>query len=80
MNLKRSPIIPIDEEDYPIKTKKEIDSFYNGEIKNFIYNIDRNNFTECFLFVELNIEKEYFKKFISTLRSAGIKKVTIVSM
>lgn len=76
----RSPIIPIDEEDYPIKTKKEIDSFYNGEIKNFIYNIDRNNFTDCFLFVELNIEKEYFKKFISTLRSAGIKKVTIVSM
>lgn len=36
----RSPILPKSEEDYPIKTRFELKSFYEDSRKTFIYNLD----------------------------------------
>lgn len=76
----RSPIIAIDDENYPIKTKKLINSYYNQSIDNFIYNIDINNFSECFLFVELHKSKQDFNDFIEVIKNTSIEKLTIVTL
>ncbi|MBY2575449.1 phosphoribosyltransferase family protein, partial [Clostridioides difficile] len=47
----RSPIINIDKNNYPIKSKFMLKSFYNIDIQNYIYNIDKHNFSKCYLFV-----------------------------
>jgi orotate phosphoribosyltransferase-like protein len=75
----RSPIIAVDDQNYPIKTKNLINSFYNSNIDNYIYNIDKNDFEECFLFVELVKEKEEFYDFIELLKNTSIEKLTVVS-
>lgn len=76
----RSPIIAVDDQNYPIKTKNLINSFYNSNIDNYIYNIDKNDFNECFLFVELVKVKEEFNDLIELFKNTSIEKLTVVSL
>lgn len=76
-SITRSPIIVMDSEEYPIKCKYKIESFYNDKT-NYIYNLKNNGYKESFLFMELDKPKEKINFFINILRGVGIKKVNIV--
>lgn len=74
----RSPIINIDKNNYPIKSKFMLKSFYNIDIQNYIYNIDKHNFSKCYLFVELNKSENSYLEFIDIIKKTSIKELTIV--
>lgn len=74
----RSPIIESCREDYPIKSKFTLNSFYNNDVVNYVYNIDKSDFSECFLFVELNNKKEDYSQIIDIFKQTSIKKLNIV--
>lgn len=74
----RSPIINIDKNDYPIKSKFELNSLYNKNVKNYLYNIDKKDYNECFLFVEFNKDKKVFEEIINIFKQTSIKKLNIV--
>ncbi|MBH6948714.1 phosphoribosyltransferase family protein [Clostridioides difficile] len=74
----RSPIINIDKKHYPIKSKFMLKSFYNIDIQNYIYNIDKHNFSKCYLFVELNKSENSYLEFIDIIKKTSIKELTIV--
>lgn len=74
----RSPIINIDKKRYPIKSKFMLKSFYNIDIQNYIYNIDKHNFSKCYLFVELNKSENSYLEFIDIIKKTSIKELTIV--
>ncbi|HBG2115290.1 phosphoribosyltransferase family protein [Clostridioides difficile] len=74
----RSPIINIDKNHYPIKSKFMLKSFYNIDIQNYIYNIDKHNFSKCYLFVELNKSENSYLEFIDIIKKTSIKELTIV--
>lgn len=65
----RSPIINIDKNNYPIKSKFMLKSFYNIDIQNYIYNIDKHNFSKCYLFVELNKSENSYLEFIDIIKN-----------
>ena len=77
-SITRSPIIEIENENYPINSKFKLNSFYNEEVSNYVYNIDKNNYKECFLFVELNKDKKSYEKIINIFKSTNIEKLNIV--
>lgn len=77
-SITRSPIIEIENENYPINSKFKLNSFYNEEVSNYVYNIDKNNYKECFLFVELNKDKKNYEKIINIFKSTNIEKLNIV--
>ena len=74
----RSPIINIDKKHYTIKSKFMLKSFYNIDIQNYIYNIDKHNFSKCYLFVELNKSENSYLEFIDIIKKTSIKELTIV--
>ena len=76
-SITRSPIIPNDEDEYPIKKKYKLESFYNENI-NYIYNLNVNEYKECFLFMEIDKCEEKIHDFINILKSTGIKRINIV--
>ncbi|MGX4600113.1 phosphoribosyltransferase family protein [Faecalimicrobium sp. JNUCC 81] len=75
----RSPIIEIEKDEYPINSKFEIESFYNKGIKNYVYNLDKKNYSECFLFVESKKDENEFNDIINTFKHTSINKLNIVS-
>lgn len=77
-SITRSPIINMDKENYSIKSKFELKSFYNKEVQNYIYNIDKYDYSECFLFIELNKDKKDYEEIINIFRQTSIKKLNIV--
>lgn len=44
-------------------------SFYNIDIQNYIYNIDKHNFSKCYLFVELNKSENSYLEFIDIIKN-----------
>lgn len=76
-SITRSPIIPNNNGKYPISMKYKLESFYNENI-NYIYNLNVNNYDECFLFMEIDKSKEKVYEFINVLKNIGIKRVNIV--
>lgn len=77
-SITRSPIIEIQNGNYPINSKFKLNSFYNKEIVNYVYNIDKNNYKECFLFVELNKDNRRYEKIINIFKHTNIEKLNIV--
>lgn len=77
-SITRSPIIEIDRDDYPIKSKFELNSFYNSQVKNYVYNLDKKDYEECFLFVEFRKNKEDFEEIINIFKQTSIRKLNIV--
>ena len=77
-SITRSPIINMDKENYSIKSKFELKSFYNKEVQNYIYNIDKHDYSECFLFIELHKDKNDNEEIINIFKQTSIKKLNIV--
>ena len=76
-SITRSPIIPYNNGEYPIRKKYKLESFYNNNI-NYIYNLNANNYEECFLFMEIDKSQQKVHEFINVLKSIGIKRVNMV--
>ena len=76
-SITRSPIIPRNIDGYPIRKKYSLESFYNKNT-NFIYNLNSHNYEECYLFMEIDKERESIDEFINILKSVGIKRINIV--
>ena len=76
-SITRSPIIPNDKDGYPIRKKYKLESFYNKNI-NYIYNLNINNYKECFLFMEIDKCEEKVNEFINILKNIGIRRVNII--
>lgn len=74
----RSPIIDLDIEKYPIKTKFTHNSLYNKDIVNYVYNINKSHYDKCFLFCELNKDKNDFNEIINIFSNTDIKELNIV--
>lgn len=76
-SITRSPIIPDNNREYPIRKKYKLESFYNKNT-NYIYNLDFNDYEECFLFMEIDKCQEKVYEFVNVLKNVGIKRVNIV--
>ena len=74
----RSPIVSLDIENYPIKSKFKHHSIYNEEVVNYIYNIDKYDYRECYFFCEINKKEEEFKEIIDIISNTNIEKLNIV--
>lgn len=75
----RSPIIEMKKDGYSINSKFEIESFYNKGIKNYVYNLDKKNYSECFLFIESKKDESVFNDIINVFKHTSINKLNIVS-
>ncbi|MEG2788505.1 MAG: phosphoribosyltransferase family protein [Romboutsia sp.] len=75
----RSPIVDIEKYGYPINSKFEIESFYNKGIKNYVYNLDKKNYSECFLFIESKKDESEFNDIINIFKHTSINKLNVVS-
>lgn len=73
----RSPIIPIDRDEYPIREKFSFESLYN-ETVNFIYNLNLHEYKECFLFMETEKDEKKLNEFLNLLKIHGIRRINIV--
>ncbi|WP_334304369.1 TRSP domain-containing protein [Terrisporobacter petrolearius] len=47
-------------------------------MKNYLYNIDKKDYKECFLFVEFNEDKKVFEEIINIFKQTSIEKLNIV--
>ncbi|WP_455542813.1 phosphoribosyltransferase family protein [Intestinibacter sp.] len=75
----RSPIVHLDVEGYPIKSKFIHHSLYNEGVVNYVYNIDKYNYDKCFFFCELNKDKFDFAEIINIISNTNIKELNIVT-
>lgn len=73
----RSPIIPINNEKYPIRKKYRFKSFYN-ENMNYVYNLNSHYYRECFVFIEYATNQKKIDDFVNILANTGIKRINIV--
>lgn len=76
-SITRSPIIPFNYKNYPIKKKYKLNSFYNNNI-NYLYNLNINNSKECFLFLETFVNEKRIEDIINLLSSVNIEKINII--
>lgn len=74
----RSPIVDLNQDMYPIKSKFCHHSLYNENIKNYMYNVDKYNYEKCFLFSELNHKEERFEEIINIISNTNIKELNII--
>lgn len=76
-SITRSPIIPFNDKNYPIKKKYKLNSFYNNNI-NYLYNVNINNSKECFLFLETFVNEKRIEDIINLLSFVNIEKINII--
>ena len=74
----RSPVYPINEEDYAVKTAIQFDNPYDNEVENFIYNILPDQYEEVYIFLEIDIETRKKENIVKALAGFGIKYVRFV--
>ena len=72
----RSPVHPINEEGYAIKTAISFENPYDPEIMNFIYNILPGQYDEVYIFLERDIAQEYKTEISIKLSQYSIKHLT----
>ena len=75
----RSPIFPNKEEHYGAKTALCFSNPEDKTIANYLYNIDKDQYDDIFLFFERKVEKENLVELVEQLKSMNVKKINIVS-
>ena len=65
----RSPIYPIDREDYPIRNRFDFESPEDPSIMNYVYNIADKEYDEVFLFFERHIDSDRLKPMLRQFSS-----------
>lgn len=74
----RSPIIHCNQNNYDVKSKIQIKSYYNMDTVNYIYNTVDSDYDECFIFVELKYNEKLDEDIFKMFRGSKVKKVTVV--
>lgn len=74
----RSPIYPVNKEEYGIKSAIEFENPYDTTITNYIYNILPNMYEEIFMFLERDINDESKKDISTKLSQMGVKSLKFV--
>lgn len=75
----RSPIISINDKNYPINSKINLNSSYDSNVSNYLYNIDKTKYDKCFIFLEtqlLNNNKNIIDNISKNINSKNINVVT----
>lgn len=75
----RSPIISINDKNYPINSKIDLRSSYDPNVSNYLYNIDKTEYDKCFIFLEtqlLNNNKNIIDTISKNINSKNINVVT----
>lgn len=75
----RSPIIPIENNQYPINSKIEFKSSYNSDVINYIYNIDKDEYDRCFVFLETKIKDNNKSVIDAIFRNINCKEINVVT-
>lgn len=73
----RSPIVPFEKDDYIIKKRNEISSFYEYARKTFIYNLEKYD-NVIIITDSVNYNKNALKDLSSSLRHYGSTNITFV--
>ncbi|QGG46485.1 phosphoribosyltransferase [Heliorestis convoluta] len=74
----RSPVYPVDKEDYGIRHALAFPSADDPLIPNYVYNIGVGKYEEIFLFLERPLPKERIIPLLQALDSTGIQSIYIV--
>ena len=74
----RSPIIPQQEEGYPIQSVLAYKRPEDTAVVNYLYNIQGNRFDELFWIMERDVSKQFKAQMTHAFKKCGIKKVTFV--
>jgi hypothetical protein len=74
----RSPIHPIQKEQYAVTSAYRFDSFEDPAIVNFMYNLSPGQYDEAFIFIERAHNKEMRKSFELSLAQIGIPLIHLV--
>lgn len=74
----RSPIIPQQEEGYPIQTVLAYKRPEDTAVINYLYNIQGSRFDELFWIMERDVKEQFKAKMTQAFKACGIKKVTFV--
>ena len=72
----RSPIFPIEREDYPVKSRLVFESPDDPQIMNYAYNVSGMEYDEVFLFFERRIDDERLKPILDQFN--GVPVIHIV--
>ena len=74
----RSPIIPQQEEGYPIQTVLAYKRPEDTAVVNYLYNIQGSHFDELFWIMERDVSRQFKAKMTRAFKACGIKKVIFV--
>lgn len=75
----RSPIISLNNNNYPVNSRISFTSSYDSSVINYLYNIDKTYYDRCFIFLETDI-LNYNKDIINTIyKNINSKNINIVT-
>lgn len=76
----RSPIYPVNKENYAINSAIEFKSPNEVGVLNYVYNIPPNYYNELYIFFERNVDDKTLEPLLSRLKLAKIPKIYIVQL
>ncbi|WP_207642557.1 phosphoribosyltransferase [Inediibacterium massiliense] len=74
----RSPIHPLNQEEYGVKNAYSFESFDDPSILNYFYNVPYKGYDDLFIFIEREISSQKLHSFIESLKYTGISNIYII--
>ncbi|WP_129595848.1 phosphoribosyltransferase domain-containing protein [Anaerophilus nitritogenes] len=74
----RSPIYPLDQDEYGAKNVYSFESFDDPSIINYFYNVSYEEYDDLFIFIEREIPQKKLDSFIESLKYTGILNISFV--
>lgn len=74
----RSPIYPVDKENYGAKNRYSFPNPEDLSIDHFVYNIAKNEYEDIFLFFERKVEENQLQKMLDELKNTNISDIKVV--
>lgn len=74
----RSPIYPVNLEHYGAQNRYAFSNPEDPSIQHYLYNIERNQYDDVFLFFEQEIDEENMKELLDELKKTGIADVKVI--
>ena len=75
----RSPIYPVNQENYAIKNRVVYPSPDDPSITNYLYNIPHRYYDEVYIFIEREVERKRLQPMINAVGSLGIPRIVVVT-
>lgn len=74
----RSPIYPVEKADYGVRNRFSFSNPEDLSIAHYLYNIDRNEYDDLFLFFEKEVAKENLGELLGELKRTEIPNIHII--